>query len=127
MVVFPELALSGYSVEDLFFQDALLDAVLTALFKLAQEARKLEPILVIGAPLRCENALFNCAVVVHRGQVHGVIPKSYLPNYREFYEKRHFAPGAGQPAQKHQSLWRGRPLRPSSDLHGAADRHCSAR
>jgi NAD+ synthase (glutamine-hydrolysing) len=92
LVVFPELALSGYSNEDLFFQDALLDGVLAALAELAQQTRELKPILVVGAPLRSHNALFNCAVVLHRGQVQGVIPKSYLPNYREFYEKRHFAP-----------------------------------
>ncbi|HWE18240.1 MAG TPA: NAD(+) synthase, partial [Hyphomicrobiaceae bacterium] len=92
LVVFPELALSGYSNEDLFFQDALLDGVLAALGELAQRTQELEPILVVGAPLRSGHALFNCAVVLHRGQVQGVIPKSYLPNYREFYEKRHFAP-----------------------------------
>jgi NAD+ synthase (glutamine-hydrolysing) len=92
LVVFPELALSGYSNEDLFFQDALLDGVLAALAELAQRTQDLEPILVVGAPLRSGHALFNCAVVLYRGQVHGVIPKSYLPNYREFYEKRHFAP-----------------------------------
>jgi NAD+ synthase (glutamine-hydrolysing) len=91
LVVFPELALSGYSNEDLFFQDALLDAVHDALAKLARGTRELAPILVVGAPLRCGDALFNCAVVLHRGRMHGVIPKSYLPNYREFYEKRHFA------------------------------------
>jgi NAD+ synthase (glutamine-hydrolysing) len=88
-VVFPELALSGYSNEDLFFQDALLDAVLAAL---AELAREIHPILIVGAPLRSCNALFNCAVVLHCGQVRGVIPRSYLPNYREFHEKRHFAP-----------------------------------
>jgi NAD+ synthase (glutamine-hydrolysing) len=92
LVVFPELALSGYSNEDLFFQDALLDGVLAALAELAQRTRELDLILVVGAPLRSCNALFNCAVVLHRGQVRGVIPKSYLPNYREFYEKRHFTP-----------------------------------
>lgn len=97
IVVFPELALSGYSIEDLVFQDALLDGVLAALFKLAQESRQLDAILILGAPLRCGNALFNCAVVVHRGLVYGVIPKSYLPNYREFYEKRHFAPARTSP------------------------------
>jgi NAD+ synthase (glutamine-hydrolysing) len=92
LVVFPELALSGYSNEDLFFQDAVLDGVLSALGELAQRSRELESILVVGAPLRVAHALFNCAVILHRGQLRGVVPKSYLPNYREFYEKRHFAP-----------------------------------
>jgi len=73
LVVFPELALSGYSNEDLFFQDALLDSVLAALAEVVQRTRELEPILVVGAPLRSCNALFNCAVVLHRGQVRGVI------------------------------------------------------
>jgi NAD+ synthase (glutamine-hydrolysing) len=82
--VFPELALSGYSNEDLFFQDALLDGVLAALGELARRTQDLECILVVGAPLRSGRALFNCAVVLHRGRVRGVIPKSYLPNYREF-------------------------------------------
>src|SRR5262249_44743360 len=90
-VVFPELALSGYSNEDLFFQDAMLDGVLAALADLAQQTQELELILVLGAPLRSSNALFNCALVLHHGQVRGVVPKSYLPKYREFYEKRHFA------------------------------------
>jgi NAD+ synthase (glutamine-hydrolysing) len=95
LMVFPELALSGYSNDDLFFQDALLDGVLAVLAELAQRTRELELIQVIGAPLRCSHALFNCAVVLHRGRLRGVIPKSYLPNYREFYEKRHFASGRG--------------------------------
>jgi NAD+ synthase (glutamine-hydrolysing) len=92
LVVFPELAFSGYSIEDLLLQDAVLDGVVEAIAELAQRTRELEPILVVGAPLRSSHALFNCAVVLHRGKVHGVVPKSYLPNYREFYEKRHFAP-----------------------------------
>jgi hypothetical protein len=79
------------------FQDAVLDGVLAALGELAQRTRELEAILVVGAPLRASHALFNCAVVLHRGQLRGVAPKSYLPNYREFYEKRHFATArAGQ-------------------------------
>jgi NAD+ synthase (glutamine-hydrolysing) len=92
IVVFPELGLSGYSIEDLFFQDAILDGVLDALVELARLTRDLETILVVGAPLRLADALFNCAVVMYRGHVRGAVPKSYLPNYREFYEKRYFAP-----------------------------------
>lgn len=92
IALFPELGLSGYANQDLFFQDALLDAVENAVGELWQASRSLAPVLVVGAPLRDERgALFNCAVVLHRGIVLGVVPKTYLPNYREFYEKRHFA------------------------------------
>ena len=92
LLVFPELAISGYSIEDLLLRDAVLDGVVEAIAELARRTRELEPILVVGAPLRSSHSLFNCAVVLHRGRVHGVVPKSYLPNYPEFYEKRHFAP-----------------------------------
>ena len=95
LAVFPELCLSGYALEDLFLQDALQDAVGTALDRLVAGTRDLLPVLVVGAPLRWRHRLYNAAVVIHRGAVLGVVPKSYLPNYREFYEKRHFAPGAG--------------------------------
>ncbi len=92
LALFPELGLSAYTNEDLFQQDALLDAVLGAIEELVEESAELDPVLVVGAPLRLDHRLFNCAVVVHRGQVLGVAPKTFLPNYREFYEKRQFAP-----------------------------------
>jgi NAD+ synthase (glutamine-hydrolysing) len=94
LVLFPELGLSAYSNEDLFHQDALLDATEQALAKLLEQSVKLPAVLVVGAPLRFENKLFNCAAVVHRGRLLGLIPKTYLPNYREFYEKRQFTSGA---------------------------------
>jgi NAD+ synthase (glutamine-hydrolysing) len=90
LVAFPELGLSGYSIEDLLHQQALLDGVLEGLGRLVDASAELLPVLVVGAPLRAEGGLFNCAVVIHRGSVLGVVPKSYLPEYREFYEKRHF-------------------------------------
>src|SRR5947209_4133026 len=90
LVAFPELGLSGYSIEDLLHQQALLDGVLEALARLVQASAELMPMLVVGAPLQADGGLFNCAVVIHRGSVLGVVPKSYLPEYREFYEKRHF-------------------------------------
>jgi NAD+ synthase (glutamine-hydrolysing) len=95
LAVFPELGLSAYSNEDLFQQDALLDASLVALSDLVLASRDLAPALVVGLPLRADDRLFNCGVLVHRGRILGAVPKSYLPNYREFYEKRQFAP-AGQ-------------------------------
>jgi len=93
VAVFPELTLSGYAIDDLVMQDALLDAVLTAVDTVVEGSRDLRPVLVVGAPLRVDNRLYNCAVVVHRGEVLGVAPKSYLPTYREFYERRWYAPG----------------------------------
>jgi NAD+ synthase (glutamine-hydrolysing) len=93
VALFPELGLSGYSNEDLFHQDALLDATTDALARVVDASGGLTPILIAGAPLRVEQKLFNCAVVVHRGQVLGITPKTYLPTYREFYERRQFTPG----------------------------------
>jgi NAD+ synthase (glutamine-hydrolysing) len=90
LVVFPELGLSGYSIEDLFHQHAVTGAVLDGIERIVTESAELEPVIVVGAPLRAENGLFNAAVVIHRGRVLGVVPKTYLPEYREFYEKRHF-------------------------------------
>ncbi len=96
LALFPELCVSGYALEDLLLQDPLLDAVERGLAQLATATAGLIPVLVVGAPLRHGNRLFNCAVVLHRGRILGVAPKSSLPNYREFYEKRHFAPGDDQ-------------------------------
>lgn len=90
VVLFPELGISAYSNDDLFHQDALLAATLDALARLCAESRELAPVLLVGAPLRFGGQLFNCAVAVYRGRVLGIVPKTYLPNYREFYEKRQF-------------------------------------
>jgi NAD+ synthase (glutamine-hydrolysing) len=97
LLLTPELSLTGYAIDDLLLQDTLLDAALDALARIKAESAKLFPILVVGAPLRASGALYNCAVVVHRGRILGVVPKSFLPNYREFYEKRHFACAADAP------------------------------
>ena len=93
LAVFPELTLSGYSIEDIVMQDALLEAVDTAVGEIAAGSAALLPVLVVGAPLRHRNRIYNTAIVIHRGQVLGVVPKSYLPTYREFYEKRQIAAG----------------------------------
>ncbi len=93
LAVFPELTLSGYSLEDLVMQDTLLDAVERAVLDLAAGSADLLPMLVVGAPLRHRHRIYNTAVVVHRGRILGVAPKSYLPTYREFYERRQVAPG----------------------------------
>ena len=93
LAVFPELTLSGYSIEDIAMQDALLEAVNEALLEVVAGSADLMPVLVVGAPLRFRNRIYNTAVAIHRGRVLGVTPKSYLPTYREFYEKRQFASG----------------------------------
>ena len=95
VAAFPELGLSGYAIEDLRQQDALLDAVERAVGAIAAASAELLPLILVGAPLRHRDRLFNCAVAIHRGRVLGVLPKVHLPNYREFYEARHFASGLG--------------------------------
>ena len=95
LMVFPELCLSAYAIDDLLFQDAVLDAVETQIGRLLDASRERFPVFVVGAPLRAQGQLYNCAVAIHRGRVLGVVPKVFLPNYREFYERRHFASGAG--------------------------------
>ncbi|MFD4509543.1 NAD(+) synthase [Streptomyces sp. NPDC058457] len=93
VAVFPELGLTGYSIEDLLLQDAVLDQVEEAVATVAAGSAGLLPVLVVGAPLRHRNRVYNCAVFVHRGRILGVAPKSYPPNYREFYERRQIAAG----------------------------------
>jgi NAD+ synthase (glutamine-hydrolysing) len=93
VAVFPELCLSGYSAEDLFLQDPLLTAVEKAIGTIVDASAGLLPVIVVGAPLQHGTRLLNAAVVIKGGRILGVAPKSYLPTYREFYERRHFAPG----------------------------------
>ncbi len=95
LAIFPELTLSGYSIEDLLLQDVLLDAVEQAVAALLEQTAGLGTVLVIGAPLRHAGRLYNGALVMHRGRLLGVVPKSYLPTYREFYERRQAAAGDG--------------------------------
>lgn len=93
IAVFPELCLTGYAIDDLVMQDPVLDAAEAAILEIVAASTDLTPVLVVGAPLRVRNRLYNCAVVIHRGEVMGVVPKTYLPTYREFYERRWYAPG----------------------------------
>jgi NAD+ synthase (glutamine-hydrolysing) len=95
LVVFPELTLSSYAIDDLLLQHALLERVEQALAEVVAASADMHPVLIVGAPLRRADKLYNCAVVIAHGQILGVVPKSFLPNYREFYEKRHFAHGRG--------------------------------
>lgn len=106
LLLFPELSISGYAIDDLFGQDVLLDEVEAAIHALALASLDLLPIIIVGAPVRVNAALYNCAIVIHRGRILAVIPKHHLPNYREFYEKRHFVtPGAQTPSFLEVSKW----------------------
>ena len=93
LVVYPELCVSAYAIDDLLMQSALLDAAEAAVGEIVAASAGLSPVLLIGAPLRHNGRLYNCALAIADGRLLGVIPKSYLPNYREYYEKRWFASG----------------------------------
>ena len=93
VAVFPELSMCGYAIDDLLLQDTLLEGVQGALAEVVAGTTDLLPVVVVGAPLVHGTRVLNCAVVIHRGRVLGVAAKSYLPTYREFYERRWFAPG----------------------------------
>src|SRR3954447_19020688 len=95
LAVFPELGISGYSIGDLLQQTAVLDAVEAAIDNIITASTDLLPVLLIGAPLRHLGGLYNCALAIHRSRLLGVVPKIHLPNYREFYEPRHFVSGDG--------------------------------
>ena len=91
IVTTPELSLTGYTCGDLFLQDALLNEAEEALEKLVEETKELNIITILGMPIRHDNQLFNCAVVIEKGKILGIVPKTALPNYSEFYEKRWFS------------------------------------
>ena len=91
VIVTPELGITGYTCGDLFHQSTLLDAAECALIELMEDSADIDALLVVGAPLRCRGAVYNCAVAINKGNILGIVPKTYLPNYKEFYEKRWFA------------------------------------
>lgn len=98
LLVFPELSLTGYTCADLFFQRALIDGVTAALGTLATESANTAVTFAVGAPIVLNNALYNCAVVFSGGKIVGIVPKTFVPNYGEFYEKRWFARAKEAPA-----------------------------
>ncbi|WP_394778852.1 NAD(+) synthase [Undibacterium sp.] len=104
LVAFPELGLSAYTCDDLFHQRALLDACEAALQSIVTASAQLSVAMIVGLPLRVEHQLFNCAAVVAGGRIQGIVPKSYLPNYGEFYEARQFSAGDCTGAQEIQLL-----------------------
>ncbi|TCL44520.1 NAD(+) synthase [Harryflintia acetispora] len=96
LLCLPELVLSAYTCCDLFLQDTLLRGALDALRRVLRETRELETVLVLGLPLQAAGKLYNCAAVCHRGELLGLVPKRFLPNYGEFYEARLFTPSSGE-------------------------------
>jgi len=97
VAVFPELGLSAYTCEDLFHQQALLGAAESSLAELMRATRALPLAALVGLPVQIDGLLYNCAALICRGRLVGVAPKTYLPNYREFYELRQFTPGESCP------------------------------
>src|SRR6266568_1239449 len=93
LAVFPELGLSAYSCEDLFHQRALIDTCEASLGFLLKNSKNLPLAALVGLPVPVDGLLYNCAALICRGRLVGAVPKSYLPNYREFYERRQFTPG----------------------------------
>jgi len=114
LALFQELGVSGYSNEDLFHQDVLLDATRMAVARIVKASVDLSPVLFIGAPLCFEGKLFNWAVVIYRGKILRIVPKTYLPSYREFYEKRQF--NSGRNAVRTEQLFLGRVVPFGNDL-----------
>jgi NAD+ synthase (glutamine-hydrolysing) len=119
LAVFPELNVSSYAVDDLFLQDAFLDAVEAGIGRLAAESAALKTVLIVGAPIRRNGRLYNCGLAISRGVILGVVPKSFLPNYREYYEKRWFASGVGLEGLKIELAGQNAPF--GTDLVFAAE------
>lgn len=94
IIVFPELCVTGYSCQDLFQQQLLLEKAEASLLRLMEFSRNLKIVTIIGVPLSHKGRLFNLAAVLQHGKLHGFVPKTYLPNYKEFYEQRWFSSGA---------------------------------
>ena len=90
LTLFPELCLTGYTCADLFFQTTLLEEAQEGLKRLLEASKKYEQLFIVGAPIPHEGNLYNAAIVILKGRILGIVPKTYLPNYNEFYEKRWF-------------------------------------
>lgn len=93
IVCFPELSITGYTCQDLFQQQLVLEEAEASLLRLMEFSRNLDIVTIVGVPIAYQGMLFNCAAVLQRGKIHGLVPKTFLPNYKEFYEKRWFTPG----------------------------------
>ena len=95
VMTFPELCITGYTCQDLFLQRRLLDSAWETLLKITKETADVDALVFVGVPFRNHGKLYNVAAVLNRGEIIGLVPKTYLPNYGEFYEQRHFASGLG--------------------------------
>ena len=93
LAVFPELSITGYTCGDLFHNSRLLDGACDALHELCDRTKELNTAFVVGVPLTFNNEVYNCAVFIYKGKIEGIVPKTYLPNHKEFYEKRWFSSG----------------------------------
>lgn len=93
LIVFPELSITGYTCEDLFFQKTLIDNAQKALFEICEKTKDCDIVSVVGLPIKDNVSLYNCAVVICKGEILGIVPKTHIPNYNEHYEIRHFADG----------------------------------
>ena len=93
VIVLPELCVTAYTCEDLFWQDALLDAAEKAVAVIAQRTSHIDALVLLGAPVRANAKLYNCAIALAHGRVLGIVPKRAIPTYNEFYESRHFSVG----------------------------------
>ena len=114
IIVFPELSLTGYSCQDLFHQQILLDNIETSVIQLLDFTRQLDITVIVGAPICADSVLLNCALVIQHGKLIGIVPKTYLPNYGEFYEKRWFA--SSQDLQFQSIYYVGEKITISSDI-----------
>lgn len=92
LIAFPELCVTGYTCGDLFLQERLIKSAFKNILRIKNETENLDIISIVGAPIRCNGKLYNCAVVIKSGDILGIVPKTHIPNYSEFYEKRHFDP-----------------------------------
>ena len=93
LLVLPELCITGYTCNDLFLQDTLLQEAKAQLMRIVKESKQFDMGIVVGLPMQVKGKLYNCGAVIHSGKLLGIVPKKYLPNYGEFYEARHFAKG----------------------------------
>ena len=99
VIVFPELCITGYSCRDLFLQESLLREAVLALLEIAEQTKNINAVVFVGLPYVHNGKLYNVAAALCRGQILGLVPKTYLPNYQEFYEARQFTPGMRVPEQ----------------------------
>lgn len=125
IVTFPELCLTGYTCADLFSQDILIEQSLVGLEKILNETSKYDIISIIGIPIVCDNQLFNCAVVINRGEILGIVPKTYIPNYGEFYEKRWFSTSNTLRSKSIKILGREVPIGIDLIFRDVSDKKCT--